>query len=269
MSGLIDPQRNLLTTLLVGGIALFGVIGVSQMVLLGRVNVDAIPAVGESGIGDSEVSLPETGLAEIGEYTAITQRPVFFSDRRLPVVEIVEGDDDVDEPEVVFEEEEIEALRAVVAGIIITPDMRLALVRDEAANKTMTLREGMSLEGEQAAWRLDSIAPRTVSFVSVDGRQSELELKINTAGLQAGSPGEIRTPASRRASEADQARREPAEQAPDQAAEQAAERTEATPDETDARARAEEVRRRVAERRAELRAEAERRAQQQRQRQDN
>lgn len=264
MSGLIDPQRNLLTTLLVSAAGALILAAVVQQVVVGRVDIDRIPMIGSSSVGDSQVDVPETGLADFSDYTAITDRPVFFSDRRLPVVELVEGDDGVEEPIGPIEEEEaVEALKAVVAGIIITPDMRLALVRDEASNKTVTLREGMSLEGEQAAWRLDSIAARTVSFVSVDGRQSELELKINTAGLQAGSPGQIQTPASRRASQAE----EPAAERQTEAAEQQPVNDNGA--EADARARAEEVRRRVAERRAELRAEAERRAQQQRQRQEN
>jgi hypothetical protein len=261
MVGLFDTQKNLLTVLLVACIGTLIVAGIAQGVFLGKVDVDRIPAVGQTGVDDSQVDVPDTGLAEIGEYTAITQRPVFFSDRRLPVVELVELDDDEPPIEIPQEEEVVNELRAVVAGIIITPDLRLAMVRDEAANKTRVMREGMSLEGDQAAWRLDSIAPRIVNFVSVDGRESGLELKVNTSGLTAGSPGTIRTPASRRVEEPqpvddlDEHRR-PREETP-------------TDTENDARARAEEVRRRVAERRAELRAEAERRAQMQQQRQDN
>lgn len=256
MSGLIDPQRNLLTTLLVAVAGALVVAAVVQQLVVGRVDVDRIPMIGNTDVGDSRVDVPETGLAEFDDYMAITDRPVFFSDRRLPVVELVEGDDGVEDPTDAIEEEPVEALQAVLAGIIITPEMRLALVRDESANKTVTLREGMSLEGEQAAWRLDSIAPRMVSFVSVDGRQSELELKVNTAGLQAGSPGQLRTPASQASEAGVEPAGEPEARQPAAA-------------EDDARARAEEVRRRVAERRAELRAEAERRAQQQRQRQEN
>lgn len=262
MSGLIDPQRNLLTTLLVAVAGVLVVAAVVQQFVVGRVDIDRIPMIGSTMVSDSRVDVPETGLEDFGDYTAITGRPVFFSDRRLPVVELVEGDDGVEEPAGPMEEEAVEALKAVLAGIIITPEMRLALVRDESANKTVTLREGMSLDGEQAAWRLDSIAPRTVSFVSVDGRQSELELKVNTAGLQAGSPGQVRTPASRAASTGGGDSNEDLATEPEG-------RQPASAAEDDARTRAEEVRRRVAERRAELRAEAERRAQQQRQRQDN
>jgi hypothetical protein len=266
MSGWIDPQRNLLTTLLVGGIGTLLVVALAQTVLMGRVNVDRIAPVGDTEVDESRVEVPDTGLAEFEDYMAITRQPVFFSDRRLPVVELVEADEIEDiEPIEEPDDEPVEDLRAVVAGIIITPEMRMAMVRDEAAGKTMLMREGMSLEGEQAAWRIESIAARSASFVSVDGRSSNLELKVNTSGLTAGSPGQIRTPGSRRD-------RQPEREARDEVVE-TEEETEAAAETTedDARARAEEVRRRVAERRAELRAEAERRAQaQQRQRrQDN
>ncbi len=261
MSGLLDTRNNLLTAILVIALGGLGVIAVGQTLLMGRVNLDRIPASGQSDMVSGEVDAPETGLADFASYTAITDRPVFFSDRRLPVVEVVEVPEDMPDPDPGFDDPDpVEDLRAAVAGIIITPELRMAMIRDDAANKTMVLREGMSLEGEQAAWRLDQIASRSVSFVSVDGRESALELKVNTAGLTAGSPGQITTPASQRAQEAEAP-------ASEESAEQRREATETG--DNDARARAEEVRRRVAERRAELRAEAERRAQMQRQRQDN
>lgn len=266
MSSLFDVQRNLLTTLLAGGIGVLVVAGGAQTLLLGSRDVDRIAPSGEIAIDASQVDVPETGLEQFDRYRAITERPVFFADRRLPVVEVLEEPEfEEPPPEQPFDEGAIDDLRAVLAGIVITPDMRLAMIRDQAANKTVTLREGMSLDGEQAAWRLERIEARTVSFVSVDGRESGLELKVNTAGLTAGSPGEIRTPASRRP-----------EPEPVPSDEQIESRTEAgteaeavSPADADARARAEEVRRRVAERRAELRAEAERRARMQQQRQDN
>ncbi|TVQ42246.1 MAG: hypothetical protein EA370_00390 [Wenzhouxiangella sp.] len=230
--------------------------------MLGRANIDRISPSGEVAIDASAVDAPETGLEQFDSYRAITDRPVFFADRRLPVVEVLEeSEEDEPPPQEIVEEGTIDDLRAVVAGIVITPDMRLAMVRDEAANKTVMLREGMSLDGDQAAWRLERIQPRMVSFVSVDGRESDLELKVNTAGLTAGSPGQIRTPASRRSAP------EPHEGEEQPEAEVDADAV--SPADADARARAEEVRRRVAERRAELRAEAERRARMQQQRRDN
>jgi len=146
--------------------------------------------------------------------------------------------------------------RAADGLIVVTPDLRLAMIRDDAANETVVLREGMSLEGEQAAWRLDSIDPRQVNFISVDGRESLLELSVNTSSLAAGSSGLS-------------SRGEDQNPAPGQGDDQSQPTDPEVSQQSEARARAEEVRRRVAERRAELRAEAERRARLQQQQRDN
>ncbi|MFN2334272.1 MAG: hypothetical protein ABR550_07600, partial [Wenzhouxiangellaceae bacterium] len=138
---------------------------------------------------------------------------------------------------------EIPELGALVAGIIITSDMKIAMISDQQTNETLVLREGMTLAGEKSAWRLAEIRPRGVRFSTDSGQQRELELAVETAALQAGSGGQRRT-----------ARATPTEQAaePSEPENQDAQQ--------EARERAEEIRRRVAERRAQLRAEAERRA---------
>lgn len=249
---MFDLQRNLLTTLLMAGIGALVLAGGGLALLMGRPDVAAIEPRGSTEVADAEVDVPETGLQEFSEYSAIVERPVFFSDRQLPVVE-APGDTE----EVMVEEdqevEEVKDLEAEIAGIVITPDMKLAMVSDKQAEKTFVLREGMNLEGEQAAWKLDVIQPRHVSFVSVDGRQTELELKVNTKGIASSNDG-----GRQRAQEPE------AQPEGEQAVQEGAQREASE----EARARAEEIRRRVAERRAQLRAEAERRAQQQQQ-QDN
>jgi len=246
-----DLQRNLLTTLLAAGIGTLAIAGVVVALLMGRPDMASIPPEGRTDADEVEVDVPETGLQEFSAYSAIIERPVFFSDRRLPVVEAPADPEEgiAEEDEV----EEIEDLKAAVAGIVITPEMKLAMVADEQAGKTLVLREGMSLEGEQAAWKLETIEPRKVSFVSVDGRQTDLELQVHTSGLKAPAA------ASRPSESQQQAPQEP-EQATREGEQQASD---------EARARAEEIRRRVAERRAQLRAEAERRARQREQKQDN
>lgn len=249
---MLDVQRNLLTTLLAAGIGALVIVGGSLALLMGRPDVAAIEPQGRTDTTEVDVDVPQTGLKDFSAYSAIIERPVFFSDRELPVVE---GPGDEEQMAVEEEEvEEIKDLKAAVAGIVITPDMKLAMVSDEQAGKTLVLREGMSLEGEQAAWRLETIQPRQVSFVSVDGRQTDLELRVNTSGLTAPAP----------ASRPSEAQAQDPQQ-PEQAAEPAGQQQASD----EARARAEEIRRRVAERRAELRAEAERRARQRQQNQDN
>lgn len=248
---MFDLQRNLLTTLLVTGIGVLVLVGGGLALLMGHPDLAAIEPQGSTDVADAQVDVPETGLKDFSAYSAIVERPVFFSDRQLPVVEAPGETEEVAVEE--QETEEIKELEAEIAGIVITPEMKLAMVSDKQAEKTFVMREGMSLEGDQAAWKLNTIQPRRVSFVSVDGRQTDLELKVNTQGLASS------TADNRQREQASQAQPE-GEQAPPEAAQREASE--------EARARAEEIRRRVAERRAQLRAEAERRAQQ-RQQQDN
>ena len=242
---IIDPQKNLLTTLLAGTIGALVLAGIVLFAVLGRVNVDRIAPIGDTSVAPLVVAVPDTGLEPFEEYNEILRRPVFFSDRRLPILQAADFEGEIMEiVEVPPDPEPVSELKASVAGIIITPEMRMAMIRDQEANRTVLLREGMSLEGEQAAWRLERIEPRLVSFVSEDGRSTGLELEVNTRGLT--RPAAQRS----RASDADRI-------------EASVEEAEAIEVDDEARSRAEEIRRRVAERRAELRAEAERRAQQQ------
>ncbi|MDT8410579.1 MAG: hypothetical protein RQ741_13355 [Wenzhouxiangellaceae bacterium] len=241
----LDPKTNLLSVLLVGAIGLVVVVGLLSFALLGRVDVASIEPAGDgSGLPDT-VAAADLDLGELSKFAAITERPVFFESRRLPVVEM---DEDGEPDELLAESEpelEIPDLDAKVAGIIITPEVRLAMINDQSSNETLVLREGMAMAGDKSAWKISEIRGRSVRFATDSGEQAELELEVETAALTAGNGG-----ARRRTSPAEQS--EPAAQA-----------NAANGDDQDAaRERAEEIRRRVAERRAQLRAEAERRAQQ-------
>lgn len=240
----LDAQRNLLSVTLIAAIGAVVLIGLAGFLLLGRVDVDSIPpAGGDAGIS-AEVRSPALDIGDLSEFAIITDRPVFFEDRQLPVVESGEGEEEVEIVEVEPEEQTPE-LNATVAGIIITPDMKLAMVSDNNSNETLVLREGMTMEGDKSAWRLEEIRARGVRFATDAGGMEELELEVETAALATGAPP--RRPRSEREPQAD----DNAEAQPDDDAQAAA------------RARAEEIRRRVAERRAQLRAEAERRAREQ------
>jgi len=174
-------------------------------------------------------------------YAAITRQPLFFSDRTLPPVEDPSEKEQAQEAEAVADEAaEIGELNARVTGIIVTPDTRIAMVEDNQSNETRIMREGMALDGEQAAWRLVSIEERKVSFAAGD-KTAERELEVYTRGLKAPAATSSRN-------------RGPAQSA-----------GSGSRNNNRSETAAEEVRRRIAERRARLR-EARQRAQQ---RQDN
>lgn len=245
----LDTRNNLLSVVLMGGIAVLVLLGLLAFVLFGRVDVETIaPARAPDSIIDRPVSQnPE--LAELGEYATIIERPMFFADRQLPVIEVAGGDggDVVEEPEPVAVAE-IPELEATVAGIIITPETKLAMITDNSSNETLVLREGMAMGGEKSAWKIARIRPRGVEFETDGGRTEALELEVETASLKTGAQPRRQT--------AQASEQEPQQEAqPEPGADDDAE--------AQARARAEEIRRRVAERRAQLRAEAERRSREQ------
>jgi len=241
-----DTEHNLLTVLLGGALAAVVLAGLLSPVLLGRSNVDAIePAPARDVLaGARTLELPE--LPELSEFSAITRRPVFFADRSLPIIESPGDGDDEQLAEVEPEPElEVPPLEAEVAGIIITPEQRLAMVTDNASGETRILSEGMTLAGDKSAWRVTGIRARGVDFESATGDVEQLELEVETDALKAGARVVQRNDDS------------------GQRASPGADTTDPDDAEAQARARAEEIRRRVAERRAQLRAEAERRARQQ------
>lgn len=245
----LDTRNNLLSVILIAGIGFVVLLGLAAFLLFGRADVEAIaPSRTPDSMIDRPVSQnPE--LAELGEYATIIERPMFFADRQLPVIELAGGDESAVEDEPAPPAEvEIPDLGATVAGIIITPETRLAMITDNASNETQVLREGMAMAGEKSAWKIARIRPRGVEFETDGGRTEALELEVETAALKTGA----------------QPRRQTAqatEQEPQQ--EDQAEQVGGEDAEAQARARAEEIRRRVAERRAQLRAEADRRSREQ------
>ncbi len=230
---MLDLEKNLLTTVLIAASGLFGFVGLVFVGVYFLTDVRFIAPAPDQALALDLVEPPDTGLEALSAYSAIVERPVFFPDRQLPVVEVADAEGSEEESEPEPEVDPVDPLQAVVAGIIIAPDYRAALVNDRVADDVVILREGMSLKGDQAPWRLTEIEPERVRFVSSDGQQTDLALKVHTDGLPTGS-------SSNRTDDA--------------AAASASE---------EAQSRADLIRQRVAERRAELRARAERRAAQQ------
>ncbi len=243
----LDTRNNLLSVVLIGAIVFLVLVALLSFWLLGRVDVAKIdPDPASGSIIDRPVA-ENPSLAELSEYARIVERPVFFADRSLPVMEVAGLEEAEEEPEV-LPEAEIPELEASVAGIIITPEVKLAMVTDRNSNETLVLREGMAMAGDKSAWKVASIRPRGVQFETDGGRTEDLELEVETDALQPGArprPTEARTAAAAQPADAAQASEEGESQ------------------QDAARARAEEIRRRVAERRAQLRAEAARRAREQ------
>jgi len=243
----LDTRHNLLSVILIASIAGIILTGLVAAMFMGRVDVSKIAP---TSLGEGQLALETArnpGLAEFSEFSAVLERPVFFEDRSLPVIELAEeGEHGEPQPEAPEPVAELPELKAKLAGIIITPEMKIAMVTDNDSRETLILREGMAMAGDKSAWKISEIQPRGVRFETDSGKSQQLDLEVETKALAAGARPVRTAAAAPQASTAD---------AP-------VENEQETDAESAARARAEEIRRRVAERRAQLRAEAERRSQQ-------
>jgi general secretion pathway protein N len=166
----------------------------------------------------------DAGLARLpplDAFTASVERPLFEPDRRPPPPAIVEGGTPTPEPR-----PETPPLEVRVTGIVVTPEVRLVMVRPAGAPDSVVLREGMPLPGDFAGWKVARVLPRRVEFEGGGQLRSTVELEVDKS-VREPSPatGEAFQPAA------------------------------SNPD-LEVQRRAEEIRRRIEERRRQLREEA-------------
>ena len=132
-------------------------------------------------------------------------------------------------------------LNATLTSVIITPKMKLAIVKDNNTGTSEVVRVGRPLPGEQNGWTLVEVSPRGATFEGQGLGRQALELAVNEAAAagvkmtpvpaaEAGKPGVPMVPPAAAAATSDAA----------------------------SQAHAEEIRRRIEERRRQLREEAER-----------
>ena len=178
------------------------------------------------------LELPELGVTEpIEKYAVITERPV-FNESRLPVLELDDGDADEE-----LQPEEIDAPEMELAGVIITPTLRMATLRAKDTPNSLVAFEGRPLEGNFGSWQISRIEPREVTLTSGDGEEMQLQLQIHDATIAEPPKPEV-----------------PAEENEQQRERELA---VAQGDSDQPLSRAEEIRQRIAERREELRRAAE------------
>ena len=148
-------QRRL-TPLLGGVAAVFGLLLLLLLVGLGR---------GVTwGPSRPATPLPEThdqGLpppAPLAQFAAVWQQPLFNPDRK-PGMRAASGGASLGDMQ--------------LTGIILTPALHMALLRDKSGDHEVRVREGDTLP--DGSWRLAELKPRAAVFESASGR-TELEL---------------------------------------------------------------------------------------------
>ncbi len=123
----------------------------------------------------AEASFSETAL-----------RPIFNEDRKPTPEAPVEA--------VASDAPPALPLNVVLTGVILTPELQMAMLHDNAKNSTLALKEGMPMPADQGSWTLFKIKPRSVVFKSAADDSVEVELNAAADGPKsalAGRPGQI------------------------------------------------------------------------------
>lgn len=185
----------------------------------------------DSSAAELTLDVPELAESEpLDAYAVITERPV-FNESRLPMIEDDSAGDDEGEDLA----EEVDAPDLELAGVIITPSIRMVTLKSKESDQSLVAFEGQPLEGNYGSWQVSLIEPRQVTLSSGRGEQKQLKLQVHDAMI-AEPP--------RMASDGD-----------DESSETQAGQSEGENDQP--LSRAEEIRQRIAERREELRRAAE------------
>lgn len=118
-------------------------------------------------------------LGPASQYAEVSARPLFNEDRKPTPPDAADGDK-AEIPKV--------PLNVTLTGVIITPQVKLAMLRDNAKGEALSLREGMPLPGDQAVWTVAEIQPRKVVFRGGNDETSELPLDVAAVTPAASTP---------------------------------------------------------------------------------
>ena len=135
---------------------------------------------------DAAIDRRPFSLPAQASFSEIEARPLFNDDRKPTPVDIASAEPE--QPKV--------PLNVTLTGVLLvrktatTPELRIAMVRDNARNETLALKVGMPLAGDQSGWTLASLEPRMAVFKNASDETSEVELQTaaNPAGAAVNKP---------------------------------------------------------------------------------
>ncbi|HST28200.1 MAG TPA: hypothetical protein VLK26_07505 [Rudaea sp.] len=131
------------------------------------------PDVDSSQIASVAIDKTPFKLPPETQFADTTARPLFNDDRK-PTPDSPDAADTPPPPKV--------PLNIALTGVILTPQLHLAMVHDKLKNKDMALKEGMPMDGDQGGWTLTRINPRSAVFRETSGEEVEVELSTAVAG---------------------------------------------------------------------------------------
>ncbi len=135
-----------------------------------------LDSVAAASAGSDKVDRDPFKLPPETQFVATTLRPLFNEDRK-PTPDEPDEPDTPPPPKV--------ALTIELTGVIITPQLHLAMIKDKTKNDTIALKEGMPMPGDEGGWTLTEIRPRSVIFKEASGEEVEVELTTAVASPKA------------------------------------------------------------------------------------
>jgi general secretion pathway protein N len=117
-------------------------------------------------------------------YKLIEDKPVFNEDRKPTPP---------DGPKPTEGGGPAQPLAVVLTGVILSGDLQMALLKDNANQKPMRIRLGTPLEGSQSAWKLVELKPRAAIF-EAGGQRQELALATYDKALTPPPPSAFPAP---------------------------------------------------------------------------
>lgn len=168
---MMDARVARMTTwALAGGCALLAALAVVQWAGFGT----AFGWWPDNGAGNGPLSVGAIdrqpfALPAASTYAQVEARPLFNEDRKPTPQDATEAKADAGPPPT--------PLNVTLTGVIVTPQVSIAMIRDNARNQSLSLKVGMPLEGEQAGWTLVSVSPRGAVFANAANEQSNVELQ--------------------------------------------------------------------------------------------
>jgi len=226
---------KLLTLVLAGTCGLLLLLALALQIGFGRgyrwlpVDDDAVTRLGAGGIDNTPFKLPPEA-----DFAQTDVRPLFNEDRKPTP----------DTPtEAVAPVMPAVPLNVSLTGVILTPQLHMAMIHNNTKNDSVALKEGMPLPGDMGGWTLTRVKARSAIFKETAGDEVEVELSTAVASPKPGAAGASAKPGAHPGARAGNVAPAPA-----------------NPDKTN---QAEELQHRIEERRKQMRDETERLKQQQ------
>lgn len=163
---------KLLSMILAGACGVFVLLAIAMQFGFGRGYTWLQPDVDSTGIASVAIDRTAFKLPPETQFADTTARPLFNDDRK-PTPETPDSPDTPPPPQV--------PLNIALTGIILTPQVNLAMVHDKLKNRDLALKEGMPMEGDQGGWTLTKINPRSAIFRETSGEEVEVELSTAVA----------------------------------------------------------------------------------------